>query len=84
MTMNSFITNLKIELAKSNKEKREIEIKIKRCFVELSNYINPFFKSAKDIKADEIEQIGDDLQSLKLVLEKLENRIIELEDELGE
>jgi hypothetical protein len=82
--MNSFITNLKIELAKSNKEKREIEIKIKRCFVELSNYINPFFKSAKDIKADEIEQIGDDLQSLKLVLEKLENRIIELEDELGE
>lgn len=82
--MNSFITNLKIELAKSNKEKREIEIKIKRCFVELSNYINPFFKSAKDIKADEVEQIGDDLQSLKLVLEKLENRIIELEDELGE
>lgn len=82
--MNSFITNLKIELAKANKEKREIEIKIKRCFVELSNYINPFFKSAKDIKADEIEQIGDDLQSLKLVLEKLENRIIELEDELGE
>lgn len=82
--MNSFITNLKIELAKTNKEKREIEIKIKRCFVELSNYINPFFKSAKDIKADEIEQIGDDLQSLKLVLEKLENRIIELEDELGE
>lgn len=82
--MNSFITNLKIELAKTNKEKREIEIKIKRCFVELSNYINPFFKSAKDIKADEIEQIGDDLQSLKLVLEKLENRIIELEYELGE
>lgn len=84
MTMNSFITNLKIELAKSNKEKREIEIKIKRCYVELSNYINPFFKNAKDIKADEIEQIGDELKNLKFELENLEDKIRELQNELGE
>lgn len=82
--MNSYITNLKIELAKSNKMKREIELKIKRCFVELSNYITPYFKFSTDIKADEIEQIGDDLKCLKKEFENIENKIIELTNELGE
>ncbi len=82
--MNSYITNLRIELAKANKYKREIEIKIKRCFVELSNYINPFFKTAKDIKADEIEQIGDDIKRLKTELTNIEDRISDFENELDE
>ena len=82
--MNSYITNLRIELAKANKDKREIEIKIKRCFVELSNYINPFFKTAKDIKADEIEQIGDDIKRLKTELTNIEDRISDFKNELDE
>lgn len=82
--MNSYITNLKIELAKTKKMRCEIELKIKRCFVELSNYVTPYFKSYRDINADEIEQIGDDLQSLKTEFEEVENKIFELKNELGE
>lgn len=82
--MNSFILNLKMEHVKARKEKQEIEIKIKRCFCELSSFCNPYYKSAKDIKAEEIEQIGDELLQLKTQLSKIELKIDELQEQLGE
>lgn len=82
--MNSFILNLQMEQAKTRKTKQEIEIKIKRCFCELSSFCNPYYKSAKDIKAEEIEQIGDELLALKNELAKTEEKIYELKEQLGE
>ncbi|MCR5260634.1 MAG: hypothetical protein K6C94_02230 [Candidatus Gastranaerophilales bacterium] len=82
--MNNFIMNLKMEHIKAKKEKQEIEIKIKRCFLELNGYITPYFKTAFDIKAEEIEQIGDELLKLKTEFEQVENKIAELKQQLGE
>ena len=73
-----------MEHVKARKEKQEIEIKIKRCFCELSSFCNPYYKSAKDIKAEEIEQIGDELLQLKTQLSKIELKIDELQEQLGE
>lgn len=82
--MNKFIMNLKMEHIKAKKEKQEIEIRIKRCFLELNNYITPYFKSSFDIKAEQIEQIGDELLELKGELEQVEIKIAELKEQLGE
>ena len=82
--MNSFIMNLKMEHIKTKKEKQELDFKIKRCFIELNNYCKPYYKSAKDIKAEEIEQIGDELLALKNELSKTEEKIYELKEQLGE
>lgn len=82
--MNNFILNLKMEQVKTRKAKQEIEIKIKRCFYELSSFCNPYYKSAKDIKAEEIKQIGDELLKLKTELSKIELKIDELKEQLGE
>lgn len=82
--MNNFIMNLKMEHIKAKKEKKELEIKIKRCFLELNGYITPYFKLANEIKAAEIEQIGDELLTLKTKLAETENKIAELKEQLGE
>ena len=81
---NLLIMQLKIEKQKNIKAKDETELKIKRCFCELSNYLIPYFKSAKDIKAKEIEQIGDELLTLKNKLAEIEDKIYEIKEQLGE
>ena len=82
--MNSFVMNLKMEHIRAKKQKQEVEIKIKRCFCELNSFCNPYFKSAKEIKAEEIEQIGDELLELKFQLVEIEDKISELKIQLGE
>lgn len=81
---NSIILQLKIEKQKNINEKKETELKIKRCFCELSNYLIPYFKTSKDIKASEIEQIGDELLTLKNKLAEIEEKIYEIQEQLGE
>lgn len=82
--MDLHILQLKTELAGAKKEKTEVDIKIKRCFLELNSYSNPYYKTSADIKAAEIEQIGDELFRLKNQLFNLEQKISELKSLLGE
>lgn len=81
---NSFILHLKMEKEKNLKAEYEIKLKIKRLYCELANYSIPYFKTSKDIKAKEIEQIGNELLSLKTELEEIEQRISEIKEQLGE
>lgn len=82
--MNSFILNLKMELAKAKKDAFELETKIKRCFCELNAYCIPYFKNPREIKAEEIEQIGDELITLKNALIDLREKTADLKEQLGE
>lgn len=82
--MDIHILQLKTELAAAKKEKTEVDIKIKRCFLELNSYSNPYYKTASDIKAAEIEQIGDELLLLQHQLSELEQKIKDLKNSLGE
>ena len=82
--MNPQIMQLKMELTKTQHEFSEKELKIKRLFWELQNLSNPFYKSVKDIKAEEIEQCADDMLTTKKELLKLDEQIKELKSQLGE
>lgn len=82
--MNPQIMQLKIELSKTQHEFSENELKIKRLFWELQNLSNPYYKSVQEIKAEEIEQCADDMLTTKKELVKLDKRINDLKEQLGE
>lgn len=82
--MNPQIMQLRIELAKTEHEFSETELKIKRLFWELQNLANPYYKSIQDIKAEEIEQCADDMLTTQKELLRLDNQIKELKSQLGE
>lgn len=82
--MNPQIMQLKIKLAESQKEFKEISLKVTRLFNELSSYICPWFgNDVESIEAEKIEQIGDEMIKYKNRLCELKKLIAELEKELG-
>ena len=81
--MNILLLQLKQALAKAKADKREIEIKVKRNLVEIQSYLNPYFMDWREIKAEEIEQAGDELLILKQKLAETDEKIIELEAALN-
>ena len=81
---NPLILQLRIKLVECQKDFNEIEIKIKRLFLELANLINPFFKTIDSIKAEEIEQCADELLKTKIEAKKLEDEIKDIKTQLGE
>lgn len=82
--MNPIITNLKIELSKSNKEFKELKIKAIRLMNELQTNINPYFgDDFNEINAAEIEQIGDELLECKEKAVKLQQKISKIKGDLG-
>ena len=81
--LNQTIMQLKIELANAEKQKYECEVRVKRCFLQLSTLVNPYYSHPNEINAEEIEQTGDDLLKLKYELIKLTNKIKDIETQLG-
>ena len=81
--MNPIITNLQIELSKSNKELKELKIKVIRLMNELQSNINPYFgDDFNEINAVEIEQIGDELLECKEKAVKLQQKISKIKGDL--
>ena len=82
--MNPMISNLQIELSKSNKELKELKIKVIRLMNELQSNINPYFgDDFNEINAVEIEQIGDELLECKEKALKLQEKINKIKGDLG-
>lgn len=82
--MNPIISNLQIELSKSNKDFKELKIKAIRLMNELQSNINPYFgDNFNEINAAEIEQIGDELLECKDKAIKLQQKINKLKGDLG-
>lgn len=83
--MNAAILMLKTELSKSRKEFKEYQIKASRLINELLEYANPYFgDNVSLIKAEEIEQTGDELVIVKNKLQELNLKIKQLMNELGD
>lgn len=82
--INPMIMQLKIELSETQKELFEVEVKIKRLFIELQNLVNPYFKSFDDIKAEEIEQCADELLKCKNKAKQMQRKISDIKSQLGE
>ena len=82
--INPIIMQLQVEKATSVKERAELVIKIKRVYLELQQYANPYFKDGKDMKAEEIEQCGDELLKYKQQLIGLDEKISQIKSQLGE
>lgn len=82
--MNQVILQLKIELAKKEKELKECRIKALRCINELQN-ANPFFGNDFNlINADGLAQAGQDLVFVKARALELQNDINVIKNQLGE
>lgn len=83
--MNAAILRLRTELSKSRKEFKEYQIKAVRLINELLEYANPYFGDEVSlIKAEEIEQTGDELVLVKNKLVELDLKIRQITHELGE
>ena len=79
---NPLIMQLKVRLSKEKKELKELELKMLRAMNELSGYVNPFFgEDYESIRADEIEQIGDEIRNLKekMIAERIQIKLIDKE-----
>ena len=81
--MNPLIYQMKAELITAEKEKQELELKVSRLLCELQTYSNPFYSDYEQIKAEEIEQLGDELTVIKPRLIELKTKINKLKNELG-
>lgn len=79
---NPIIQNLWIELSKSKKEKKELQLKIIRLMNEIQMNINPYFENFKDIKAENIEQASDELLLCTKRAVEIEEKIENLTKEL--
>ncbi|MDD3236818.1 MAG: hypothetical protein PHV37_01815 [Candidatus Gastranaerophilales bacterium] len=83
--VNPIIMQIKMQLETVKKAYKEDELKLIRALNELSDYVNPFFGDDLDLlKADEIEQVGDEIKALKEKLVKNQILIKRLKTELGE
>lgn len=82
--MNSFIMQLRTQLAKNEKEYKEYKIKALRCINELQN-ANPFFGDNIDlINAEQLEQSADELLLVKNKLKQLQKEMNDIKNQLGE
>lgn len=81
--MNPAILQIKTELAKQEKEDKEINIKLARCIYEIQEYANPFYDEIELLHAEELEQAADELLELKQRKIKILSVIKRLKAELG-
>lgn len=82
--MNSFIFQLKTELASAQIEYKELKIKAVRCIYELQQ-ANPYFGDDIDlIPAEQLEQSADELLQVKNKLKEVQQKINEIKAQLGE
>ena len=82
--LNHQIMQAKIKLAELEKDYKENKIKLMRIFHELQNNINPYFgDDIVNIKAEEIEQAGDELLKLRYVMLEQQAVISQIKSDLG-
>lgn len=82
--INPAIMQLKIELTKAKNEFSEQELKLKRLFWEIQTFINPYYKSMDDIKAEEIVQCAKEMLKTKNTLLTLEKTIQDIKTHIGD
>lgn len=83
--MNPMIMQLKITLAQKQKDYNEYKLKASRLIFELQSNINPYFGDDLELlKAEEIEQIGDEMLIVKSKMLEMQDDIKRLKNELGE
>lgn len=82
--MNNIILQLKIEKSKQEKRLQEFKIKLLRLMNELQNAICPYFDEIDEIKAAEIEQMGDELLLTKIEALEIEKKLKQIKHDLGE
>lgn len=75
----------KIKLAETQKAYKENKIKLMRIMYELQNNLNPYIgDDIENLKAEEIEQAGDELLQLKNELLEQKQLIKTIKADLGE
>lgn len=82
--MNNLILQLRIEQTKTKKELDELKIKIHRLLNELATLSCPYFEEIEDIKATEIEQIGDELFIVKEKALETQKKLKQLNKDLSD
>lgn len=82
--VNPTILQIKTELAKKEKENKELDIKLARCLYEIREYSNPFYGDIELLHAEELEQAADELLTLKERKIKVLSAIKQLKAELGD
>ncbi len=81
--MNGTIMQLEMKKAEYKRKLEEYEIKLIRLMNELSSNSIPYFERIDDIKAVEIEQIGDELLKIQKEALDCKKRLESINRELG-
>lgn len=83
--MNPMIMQLKIRLAEKQKDYNEYKLKASRLIFELQSNINPYFGDELELlKAEEIEQIGDEMLIVKNKMIEFQKEIKNIKNQLGD
>lgn len=80
--MNPIDANARLKLSVLKNDYKEAEIKLSRLFYELQCLINPYFSNIDEIKAEEIEQAGDDILGVVSHMRELKKTINKIESDL--
>lgn len=76
---------LKIRLAQKQKDYNEYKLKASRLIFELQSNINPYFGDELELlKAEEIEQIGDEMLIVKNKMIEIQKEIKNIKNQLGD
>lgn len=82
--MNQYIMQLKFNLSNAEHDYQENSIKVSRLIMEIQRFANPYFTNPDDIRAEELEQAGDELLATTKELRETQKKIKKLKEELGE
>lgn len=81
---NPIIMQMQINLQKSKKDYQEYSIKAQRLLNEIITIIaSPYFDTPDELRAEEIEQAGDELLTVKHKLIDLQKQINKYKRDLG-
>jgi len=80
--MNPIVANAKLKLAVLKNEEKEASIKLSRLFLEAQSLLCPYFDDIDEVKAEEIEQTGDDILAIVNHLKDLKVKIKQIERDL--
>lgn len=74
-----------MQLAQKQKDYNEYKLKASRLIFELQSNINPYFGDELELlKAEEIEQIGDEMLIVKNKMLEFQKEIKDIKNQLGE
>lgn len=74
-----------MRLAQKQKDYNEYKLKASRLIFELQSNINPYFGDELELlKAEEIEQIGDEMLIVKNKMIEFQKEIKDIKNQLGE